>query len=70
MRDQRIGCISAMFEPHSTKASACSASSYTPIGSSAPKVRMKPITAEAMQWRAFGSMLLERKPALNSLLAA
>ena len=31
---------------------------------------MKPPTAEAMQWRAFGSMLLERKPALNSLEAA
>ena len=26
-RDHRIGCISAMFEPHSTKASACSRSS-------------------------------------------
>jgi len=49
MRDHSTGCISAMFEPHSTNASACSASSYTPIGSSAPKVRMKPITAEAMQ---------------------
>ena len=31
---------------------------------------MKPNAAEAMQWRALGSMLLERKPALNSLLAA
>jgi len=31
---------------------------------------MKPITAEAMQWRAFGSTLLERKPALKSLFAA
>ncbi|MNT62873.1 hypothetical protein D3C72_2006360 [compost metagenome] len=27
MRDHRIGCISAMLEPHSTKASACSISS-------------------------------------------
>ena len=27
---------------------------------------MKPTAAEAMQWRALGSMLLERKPALNS----
>jgi hypothetical protein len=35
-----------------------------------PNVRMKPITADAMQWRAFGSMLFDRKPALNSLLAA
>jgi hypothetical protein len=35
-----------------------------------PKVRMKPATAEAMQWRAFGSMLLERKPAFISLAAA
>jgi hypothetical protein len=35
-----------------------------------PKVRMKPATAEAMQWRAFGSMLLLRKPAFISLTAA
>jgi len=35
-----------------------------------PNVRMKPATAEAMQCRAFGSMLLERKPAFHSLLAA
>jgi hypothetical protein len=35
-----------------------------------PKLRMKPITAEAMQWRALGSMLLLRRPALNSLFAA
>jgi len=27
MRDHRMGCISAMLEPHSTKPSACSASS-------------------------------------------
>ncbi len=31
---------------------------------------MKPVTAEAMQWRAFGSMLLVRKPAFISLTAA
>jgi hypothetical protein len=35
-----------------------------------PKVRMKPSAAEAMQWRAFGSRLLERKPAFISLSAA
>ena len=35
-----------------------------------PLLRMKPITAEAMQWRAFGSMWLLRKPAFISLLAA
>ena len=29
-----------------------------------PLLRMKPVTAEAMQCRALGSMLLERKPAL------
>ena len=29
-----------------------------------PLLRMKPVTAEAMQWRAFGSRLLVRKPAL------
>ena len=69
-RVHRIGCISAMLEPQSTKASACSMSLYTPMGSSEPKVRIKPPTAEAMQWRALGSMLLLRKPALNSLLAA
>ena len=31
---------------------------------------MKPVTAEAMQWRAFGSRLLERKPAFISFEAA
>ena len=35
-----------------------------------PLLRMKPTTAEAMQWRALGSRLLERKPALNNLAAA
>ena len=35
-----------------------------------PKVRMKPTAAEAMQWRALGSRLLERKPACISLVAA
>ncbi|MCY1536470.1 hypothetical protein D9M68_719300 [compost metagenome] len=40
------------------------------MGSSAPKVRIKPITAEAMQWRALGSILLLRRPAFISLLAA
>ncbi|MFT4927798.1 MAG: hypothetical protein ACI8WB_003912 [Phenylobacterium sp.] len=34
-----------------------------PIGSSMPKVRIKPPTAEAIQWRALGSMLLVLKPA-------
>ena len=31
---------------------------------------MNPATAEAMQWRAFGSMLLHRSPALKSFVAA
>ena len=31
---------------------------------------MKPVTAEAMQCRAFGSMLFDRKPAFISLEAA
>jgi hypothetical protein len=35
-----------------------------------PKVRMKPATALAMQWRALGSMLLVRRPAFISLAAA
>jgi len=35
-----------------------------------PMLRMKPRAAEAMQWRAFGSRLLERKPAFISLSAA
>ena len=40
------------------------------MGSSMPKVRMKPATAEAMQWRALGSRLLVRNPAFISLEAA
>ena len=35
-----------------------------------PKVCIRPVTAEAMQWRALGSRLLLRKPALTSLAAA
>jgi hypothetical protein len=35
-----------------------------------PNVRIMPATAEAMQWRALGSMLFVRKPALNSFEAA
>jgi hypothetical protein len=35
-----------------------------------PKVRMNPTAALAMQWRAFGSMLLERKPAFMSFTEA
>ena len=35
-----------------------------------PLLRMKPATALAMQWRALGSMLLLRKPAFHSLVAA
>ncbi|MHC2192547.1 hypothetical protein ACVJF1_005180 [Bradyrhizobium diazoefficiens] len=35
-----------------------------------PKVRIMPATAEAMQCRALGSMLLVRKPALNNFEAA
>src|ERR1051325_8528051 len=35
-----------------------------------PQGRPKPTAADAMQWRALGSMLLLRKPALNNLLAA
>jgi hypothetical protein len=35
-----------------------------------PKVRMNPTAAEAMQCRAFGSRLLERKPAFISFSAA
>src|SRR5213595_617790 len=35
-----------------------------------PKVRMKPTAADAMQWRAFGSRLLERKPPRISFVAA
>ena len=31
---------------------------------------MKPVTAEAMQWRAFGSMLFDRNPAFISFEAA
>src|SRR4051794_32655860 len=35
-----------------------------------PKVRIMPATADAMQWRAVGAVVLLRKPALNSLEAA
>ena len=35
-----------------------------------PNVRMNPCTAEAMQWRALGSMLLDRNPAFISFAAA
>jgi hypothetical protein len=35
-----------------------------------PKVCMKAATADAMQWRAFGSRLLERNPAFQSFAAA
>ncbi len=35
-----------------------------------PLLRMKPVTAEALQWRALGSRLLERKPAFIRLAAA
>jgi len=35
-----------------------------------PKVWMKPATAEAMQWRAFGSMLFDRTPAFMNFAAA
>ncbi|MBE8158687.1 MAG: ComEC/Rec2 family competence protein, partial [Betaproteobacteria bacterium] len=39
-------------------------------GSSMPNVRIKPVAADAMQWRALQSMLLERKPAFINLTAA
>ena len=35
-----------------------------------PLLRMKPAAADAMQWRALGSRLLERKPAFISFSAA
>ncbi len=65
-RDQSTGCASAMFAPQRIMTSASSMSSYTFAGSSMPKVCMKAATAEAMQWRALGSRLFERKPAFIS----
>jgi hypothetical protein len=41
-----------------------------PLGSSMPKVRMRAAAALAMQWRALGSMLLERRPVFISFTAA
>ncbi len=59
-----------MLLPHMISTSQRARSSKQPMGSSLPKVLMKPVTALAMQSRALASTLLLPMPARNHLEAA